>query len=87
MGESTEAVQTLRLAEGRVPEADPGCRFGTTLYLQNEDEGRPEALQNEFAEFRERLVPSAGLARNEEQNEEDSSSAEGSAADSMSETP
>jgi len=87
MGESTEAVKTLRLAEGRVPEADPGCRFGTTRYLQNEAEGRPEALQNAIAEFRERLVPSNGLAGNEEQDEEDSSSVEGSAADSMSETP
>ena len=87
IGESTDAVRTLRLAEGRVPEADPGCRFGTTRYLQNEDEGRPEALRNEIAEFRERLVPSAGLAGNEEQNEEDSSSAEGNAADPMSETP
>ena len=87
MGESTEAVKTLRLAEGRLPEADPGCRFGTTRYLQNTDKGRPEALQNEIAEFRERLVPSAGFAGNQEQNEEDSSSFEGSAADSMLATP
>jgi tetratricopeptide (TPR) repeat protein len=87
MGESTEAVKTLRLAESRVPEADQGCRFGTTRYLQNEDEGQPEALQNEIAEFRERLVPSTGLAGNEEQKEEDSSSDEGSAADSRLETP
>jgi hypothetical protein len=86
IGESTEAVKTLRLAEGRALEADPGCKFGTTRYLQNEDEGRSEGLQNEIAEFRERLVPSAGLAGNEEQNEEDSSSAEGSAADSKLET-
>jgi hypothetical protein len=82
IGESTDAMKTLRLAEGHVPEADPGCRFGTTRYLQSEDEGRPEALQNEIAEFRERLVPSTGLAGNEEQNEEDSSSAEGTEADS-----
>jgi hypothetical protein len=87
MGELTEAVKTLRLAEGRVPEADQGCRFGTTRYLQNEDDGRPEALQNEIAEFRERLVPSAGLAGNEEQNEEDSPSAEGIEADSKLQTP
>jgi hypothetical protein len=87
MGESTEAVKTLRLAEGHVAEADPSCRFGTTRYLQDEDKGRPEALQNEIAEFRERLAPSTRLAGNEEQNEEDSSSAEGSAADSMSENP
>jgi hypothetical protein len=77
MGESTEAVKTLRLAESRAPEADPGCRFGTTRYLQNEDSGRPQALQNEITQFRERLVPSNGLAENEEQNEEDSSSTEG----------
>jgi hypothetical protein len=82
MGESTEAVKTLRLAEGRVPEANPGCRFGTTRYLQNEGDGWPETLQNEIAEFRERLVPSIGSAGNEEQNEEDSSSAEGTEADS-----
>jgi hypothetical protein len=75
-------VETLRWAEGRVPEADPGCRFGTTLYLQTEDERRPGALQNEIAEFRKRLVPSTGLSGNEEQNEEDSSSAEDTAADS-----
>lgn len=82
IGESTDAMKTLRLAEGQVPEADPGCRFGTTRYLQSEDEGRPEALQNEIAEFRQRLVPSTWLAGNEEQNEEDSSSAEGTEADS-----
>jgi hypothetical protein len=64
IGESTDAVKTLQLAEGRVSEADPGCRFGTTRYLQNEDEVRPEALQNEIAEFRERLAPSAGGTRN-----------------------
>jgi hypothetical protein len=87
IGESTDAMKTLRLAEGRVPEADPGCRFGTTRYLQSEDEGRPEALQNVIAEFRERLVPSTGLAGNEEQNEEDSSSAEGTEADSNLQAP
>jgi len=87
MGESTEAVKTLRLAAGRVPEADPGCRFGTTRYLQNEDEGRPEALQNEIAEFREKLVPSTWSVANDEQNEEDSSSAEGTEADSKLQTP
>jgi hypothetical protein len=76
MGESTEAVKTLQLAAGRVPEADPGCRFGTTRYLQNE-----------IAEFREKLVPSTWLAANEEQNEEDSSSAEGIEADSKLQTP
>lgn len=87
IGESTDAMKTLQLAEGHVPEADPGCRFGTTRYLQSEDEGRPEALQNEIAEFRERLVPSTGLAGNEEQNEEDSSSAEGTEADSNLQAP
>ena len=87
IGESTDAMKTLRLAEGHVAEADPGCRFGTTRYLQSEDEGRPEALQNEIAEFRERLVPSTGLAGNEEQNEEDSSSAEGTEADSNLQAP
>jgi hypothetical protein len=87
MGESTEAVKTLRLAEGRVPVADQACRFGATRYLQNEDERRPEALQNAIAEFRERLVPSTGLAGNEEQDEEDSSSAEEIAADSKLQTP
>jgi hypothetical protein len=76
MGESTEAVRTLRLAAGRVPEADPGCRFGTTRYLQNE-----------IAEFREKLVPSTWLVANDEQNEEDSSSAEGIEADSKLQTP
>jgi len=86
IGESAEAVKTLRLAEADVPEADQGCRFETTRYLQDEDEGRPGVLQNEIAEFRERLVPSTGSAGNEEQNEEDSSSAEGSAADSRLET-
>jgi hypothetical protein len=87
MGESTEAVKTLRLAAGRVPEADPGCRVGTTRYLQNDEEGQPEALQNEIAQFRERLMPSIGLEANEEQNEEDSSSAEGTEADSELQTP
>jgi hypothetical protein len=86
IGESAEAVKTLRLAEADVPEADQGCRFETTRYLQDEDEGRPRVLQNEIVEFRERLVPSTGSAGNEEQNEEDSSSAEGSAADSRLET-
>jgi hypothetical protein len=86
IGESAEAVKTLRLAEASVPEADQGCRFETTRYLQDEAEGRPRVLQNEIAEFRQRLVPSTGLAGNEEQNEEDSSSAEGSAADSKLET-
>jgi len=86
IGELTDAVKTLRLAEGRVPEADPGCRFAMTRYLQNENEGRPEALQNEIAELRERLFPSAGAEGNEEQNEEDSSSAEGRAVDSKLET-
>jgi hypothetical protein len=86
IGESTDAVKTLRLAEGRVPEADPGCRFVMIRYLQNENDGWPEALQNEIAELRERLFPSAGSEGNEEQNEEDSSSAEGSAVDSKLET-
>jgi hypothetical protein len=86
IGESTDAVKTLRLAEGRLPEADPGCRFGMTRYLQTENEGRPEALQNQIAELRERLFPSAGSEGNEEQNEEDSSSAEGSTVDSKLET-
>lgn len=83
MGESTEAVKTLRLAEGRVPEADPGCRFGTTRNLQDEDAGRPEALRNEIAAFRERLVPSGEASGNEEQIEEDSSSEEVAVADSI----
>lgn len=87
IGESADAVKTLRMAGGRVPEADPGCRFGTSRYLQNENESRPEALQNEIAELRERLFPSTGLEGNEEQNEEDSSSAEDSAADSKLEIP
>jgi hypothetical protein len=86
IGESTDAVKTLRLAEGRVPEADPGCRFGMIRYLQNENEGRPEALQSQIAELRERLFPSAGSEGNEEQNEEDSSSAEGSMVVSKLET-
>jgi len=86
IGESAEAVKTLRLAEAGIPEADQACRFETTRYLQDEDEGRPRVLQNEIAEFRERLVPSTGSAGNEEQNEEDSSSDEGSAADSRLET-
>jgi len=86
IGESTDAVKTLRLAEGRLPEADPRCRFGTTRYLQNENESRPEALQNKVAELRERLFPSAGSEGSEEQNEEDSSSAEGSATDSKLES-
>lgn len=87
IGESAEAVKTLRLAEAGIPEADQGCRFETTRYLQDEDERRPRVLQNEIAEFRERLVPSTGSAGNEEQNEEDSSSDEGSAADSRLTTP
>ena len=88
MGELTEAVRTLRLAGVRVQEADPGCRFGTIRYLQDEGTGRPEALQNQIAEFR-RLLPSAGEAGNEEEeeNEEDSSSAEAGAADSMWDPP
>src|SRR6266480_355259 len=87
IGESAEAAKTLRLAETALPEADQGCRFETSRSLQDEDEGRPGVLQNEIAQFRERLVPSAGLAGNEEQNEEDSSSTEVSASDSMSVTP
>src|SRR5437588_740456 len=87
IGESADAVKTLRLAEAGVREADQGCRFETTRYLQDEDEGRPGVLQNEIAEFRERLVPSIGLAGNEEQNEEDSSNTEGSVPDSTSATP
>ena len=87
IGESADAVKTLRLAEAGVPEADQGCRFETTRYMQDEDEGRPGVLQNEIAEFRERLVPSIGLAGNEEQNEEDSSNTEGSVPDSTSATP
>jgi hypothetical protein len=87
LGESTEAVKTLRLAEGRVPQADLGCRFETTRYLQNEDDGRPGALQNEIAEFRERLAPSTGLAGSEVQDEEDSSSAEETGADSKLQNP
>jgi hypothetical protein len=74
LGESTEAVKTLRLAEGRVPEADQGCRIGTTRFLT--DEGQPEALQKETTQFRESLLSSVESAENEEQNEEDSSSAE-----------
>src|SRR5205807_728999 len=53
IGESADAVKTLRLAEAGVREADQGCRFETTRYLQDEDEGRPGVLQNEIAEFRE----------------------------------
>ena len=79
LGESADAVKTLRLAEGRVPEADPGCRFGTNRILT--DEGQSEALQKEVAEFRERLIPSAESGENEEQNEEESSSAEEGPAD------
>ena len=86
LGESKEAVKTLQLAEGRLPEADSGCRFGTTRYLQDEGEGRPEALQNEIAEFREKLVPSVELAGDEEQNEDDSSNGQESAAESVPET-
>jgi tetratricopeptide (TPR) repeat protein len=74
LGESTEAVKTLRLAEGRVSEADQGCRFGATRFLP--DEGQPEAVQKEMAQFRESLLPSVESAENEEQNEEDSSSVE-----------
>jgi hypothetical protein len=87
IGESPDAVKTLRLAEAGVPEADQGCRFETNRSLQDEAEGRPAVLQNEIAEFRGRLVPSTGLAGNEEQNEEDSSNTEGSVPDSMSVTP
>lgn len=87
IGESPDAVKTLRLAEAGVPEADQGCRFETNRSLQDEAEGRPAVLQNEIAEFRGRLVPSTGLAGNEEQNEEDSSNTEGSVPDSMSATP
>jgi hypothetical protein len=79
LGDSTEAVKTLRLAEGRVPEADQGCKFGAVRFLQ--DEGQPEALQKEVAEFRERLVPSVDTAVNEEEEEENSSSAQEGPAD------
>jgi hypothetical protein len=87
IGESTEAKKTLRLAEAALPEADQGCRFETNRFLQDDDEGRPGGLQNELAEFRERLVPSTGIAGSEEQNEDDSSSTEGSPSDSMLVTP
>lgn len=79
LGDSAEAVKTLRLAEGHVAEADQGCKFGATRFLQ--DGGQPEALQKEMAEFRERLVPSAEPAVIEEQEEEDSSSAQEGPAD------
>ena len=74
LGDSVDAVKTLRLAEGRAPEADQGCKFGAMRFLQ--DEGQPEALQKEITEFRERLVPSVDAAVSEEPEEEDSSSAE-----------
>ena len=74
LGDSIDAVKTLRLAEGRLPEADQGCKFGATRFLQ--EEGQPEALQKEITEFRERLLPSVDAAVNGEEEEEDSSSAE-----------
>jgi hypothetical protein len=87
IGESTEAAKTLRLAEAFLPEADQGCRFETNTSLQDEDEAHPGALQNEIAQFRERLVPSTESAGTEDQNDEDSSSSEGSVADSGSVAP
>jgi hypothetical protein len=85
MGESKEAVKTLQLAEGRVAEADQGCRFGAVRYLQEENEGRPEALRNEIAGFRESLTPSASSTANEEQSEEVTSRDEDNANNSESE--
>lgn len=79
MGDSKEAVTTLQLAEGHVPEADPGCRLGAARYLQDGDEERPEALQNAVAGFRERLVPSEGSAGSEDQSDGDSSNSEDNA--------
>lgn len=85
LGESTEAVKTLRLAEGRVSEADRGCKMGATRFL--EGEGQSEAVQKEETQFRERLFPSAELVENEEQNDEDSSSAEEGPAVAAAQNP
>jgi hypothetical protein len=73
MGESAEAVKTLQLAEGRVQEADSGCKLGATQFLQDNSEGKPEALKTEIAGLRERLDSSPESTMNEELNGEDSS--------------
>lgn len=80
MGESNAAMKTLQLAQGRVAEADPGCRLGAARYVQGNDDERPEGLRSAMAGFRESLVPSTGSAGNEEQSEEDPSSGEENAA-------
>jgi len=84
LGQSAEALKTLQLAEGRVSEADAGCKLGAVRYLQDDDAGRPEGLKNEIAGFRERLDPTADSTGNEEQNEGDSSSAEENGANATS---
>jgi hypothetical protein len=89
MGESAEAAKTLRLAEAAIPEANPGCTYGTFNSLKNDGQERPEPAQNQITEFREKLLPAAGLVETTEQSEEaeDSSSAEESDPDSVSTPP
>jgi hypothetical protein len=87
IGESAESVKTLRLAEGRLPEVDLNCRYGTARYLQTEGAEPATAAPSEIAEFRERLIPSDEVDGNEEQIEEESSNAEEGAVDSTSESP
>jgi len=87
LGESAEAMKTLQMAEGRVPEADPDCKSGAARFLQDDDQGRPEVLKNEIAGFRERLVTSANSIGDEEQNEQDSPSADENASDPLPTNP
>ena len=82
LNESTEAIKTLQLAEGRVTEADEGCKFQAARYLQDDNEGRPEVLTKEVAGFRESLVSSAGASGDDDPDEVDSSSAEENAPES-----
>lgn len=77
LGEPAEAKQTLQFAQGRVAEADAGCKAAATRSLQDDAENKPTALQGEMDQFRQTLDPSGAsetvaAESGEEQTEEDS---------------
>lgn len=91
LGESAEAKKTLQFAEGRLPEADPGCKSAATRSLLGGDENQPTALRSELDEFRERLSPSGAsdavvLGGGEEETAEDSTGNESAATNSGSDS-
>ena len=77
LGESAEALKTLRLASERLSEADQNCRYGAISHLED-DRQRPEALQKETVQLLGQLVPDA-----QDKEEEDQGDLDGPPAESL----